>query len=78
MLHQHGPAELYAAWIGATQVYGRRGTLKRQAPAAHSRCTCDDVKGLEFSLRSFGKDEFVQCQIRHRLPQTLVLFLKVL
>ena len=56
----------------------RRGVLIRQAPAAHGRCTCGDVKGLEVSPCGLAQNELVQRQIRHRPTQPLVLFLKLL
>ena len=69
------PGAIAAATEAEAQA-ARRGAPTRRASAAHCRRIADGAKGSEVSPCSLRQDHLVQCQIRHRPPQPLVLRLQ--
>ncbi len=54
------------------------GVLRHSTQHEHDQCKHGDERGLEVSLCRLGSDQLVQRQIRYRLSQPFVLFLKPL
>ncbi len=72
---QYAPVAIAVVWIDAGPRRDKHDVRKPSSDNVLDRCKHADARGSEVSLCGLRRDQFVQCQVRYRPTQALVLLL---